>query len=186
MGSDESAVESPTPNSGADRESVVMIVKDLIDDLRGGGVGGQASRGTGGKGTSTLQRYRSAISKTAPRVNTSVKLMSADLVHWMNCGGPWRAFLILSVRVLSLSLSSLLLFSSLRNRKGSSLLKFTLSSAFFPIDSCCLCLGLDEAAIASRLSLCIGRFDLVHSFNCESSGFSHFVLFSLPWRRTCI
>lgn len=86
--------KSPTPSS--DRESVLMILRDLIEDLR---YGGEAR-----KDQSALQTYRGVIAKAAPRVNRSVKLMSGDLVHWMNRGGPWRAFLILSVRHPSLFL----------------------------------------------------------------------------------
>lgn len=104
MGADEAAVESSDYTSSADRESVVTIVKDLIEGLRGGD-------GPTSNGKSTVQRYRSAIMKTAPRVNTSVRLMSADLVHWMNRGGPWRAFLILSTGVItSVGLSGVFLF----------------------------------------------------------------------------
>lgn len=106
MGSDESGVDSPSLNSGPgrERESFVTIVKDLVDDLRGAPT-------SGGKDLPPLHRYRHAIKKTAPRVNTSVKLASSDLVYWMNRGGPWRAFLILSTGITtSVGLSGVFIF----------------------------------------------------------------------------
>ncbi|CAM6088820.1 unnamed protein product [Calypogeia fissa] len=111
MGLDESAPamdgtnSNPTPS--VERESVVTIMKDLIDDLRNGGVRGEGRK----KDQPTLQRYRHVVSKTAPRMHRSVRLMSADLVHWMNRGGPWRAFLILSTGIItSVGLSGVFVF----------------------------------------------------------------------------
>lgn len=103
MGSAEesSLVERPTPS--ARRESVLSILRDLLEDLR---YGAEAR-----KDQSTLQRYRNVLAKTAPRVTRSVRLLSEDVIHWMNRGGAWRAFLILSAgTITSVGLGGLFIF----------------------------------------------------------------------------
>lgn len=80
-GSDGSAaLEFTSEKRSPGKESVLVVVRDLIEDLRHGG--------EARKGQSALQVYRGVIAKAAPRVNRSVKLLTADLLHWMNRGGP--------------------------------------------------------------------------------------------------